>query len=93
MELVGLDLDATLLNRQSKISDYTSDTPKEMPGLGRRIGFGDRNNGRSRFEAAGETYAAADAGDAVKSATAVIGHHDEEGMFRFLRERFAPAEP
>jgi hydroxymethylpyrimidine pyrophosphatase-like HAD family hydrolase len=41
------------------------------------------------FEAADESYAPANANDVVKSAaTAIIGHHDEEGIARFLRERF-----
>ena len=42
------------------------------------------------FEAADEGYAPANANDAIKSAaTAVIGHHDDEGIARFLRERFS----
>ena len=42
------------------------------------------------FAAADEAYAPANANDAVKTAaTAVIGHHDEEGIARFLRARFA----
>jgi hypothetical protein len=42
------------------------------------------------FDYADEAYAPANANDNVKSAaTAVIGHHDEEGIARFLRERFA----
>jgi hydroxymethylpyrimidine pyrophosphatase-like HAD family hydrolase len=42
------------------------------------------------FEAADEGYAPANANDAIKcAATAVIGHHDEEGIARFLRERFS----
>ena len=63
---------------------------KEMLGLERVICFGDSDNDLSMFQAADESYAPANASDIVKSvATAVIGHHDEEGIARFLRVRFA----
>jgi hypothetical protein len=40
--------------------------------------------------AADEGYPPANDNDAIKfAATAVIGHHDEEGIARFLRKRFA----
>ena len=61
MELIVFDLDGTLLNRKSTISDYTSETLKLL----------------SKREIA------------YTVAKAVIGHHDEEGIARFLRERFA----
>jgi hypothetical protein len=65
-------------------------TLKELLGLERIICFGDSDNDLSMFEAADESYAPANANDAIKSAaTAVIGHHDEEGIARFLRERFS----
>ena len=65
-------------------------TLKQLLGLERVICFGDSDNDLSMFEAADEAYAPANANDAVKSAaTAVIGHHDEEGIARFLRKRFA----
>ncbi len=65
-------------------------TLKELLGLERIICFGDSDNDLSMFEAADERYAPANANDAIKSAaTAVIGHHDEEGIARFLRERFS----
>ena len=64
-------------------------TLKELLGLERVICFGDSDNDLSMFEAADEGYAPANANDAIKSAaTAVIGHHDEEGIARFLRDRF-----
>ncbi|MDJ0698783.1 MAG: HAD family hydrolase [Woeseiaceae bacterium] len=63
---------------------------KALLGIERVICFGDSNNDLSMFEAADESYAPANANNTVKSAaTAVIGHHDEEGIARFLRERFA----
>lgn len=63
---------------------------KQLLGVERVICFGDSDNDLSMFEAADEGYAPANANDRVKSAaTAIIGHHDEEGIARFLRERFA----
>jgi Cof subfamily protein (haloacid dehalogenase superfamily) len=63
---------------------------KELLGIERVICFGDSDNDLSMFEVADESYAPANATDAIKSAaTAVIGHHDDEGIARFLRERFA----
>ena len=65
-------------------------TLKELLGLERVICFGDSDNDLSMFEAADESYAPANANEAIKSAaTAVIGHHDDEGIARFLRERYA----
>lgn len=65
-------------------------TLKELLGFERVICFGDSDNDLSMFEAADESYAPANANDAIKAAaTAVIGHHDEEGIARFLRERFS----
>ena len=62
---------------------------KSLLGIERVICFGDSDNDLSMFEAADESYAPANANDEVKSAaTAVIGHHDEEGIARFLRQRF-----
>ena len=62
---------------------------KQLLGLERVICFGDSDNDLSMFEAADEAYAPDNANDTIKSAaTAIIGHHDEEGIARFLRERF-----
>ena len=63
---------------------------KRLLDLEHVICFGDSDNDLSMFEAADESYAPANANDKIKSAaTAVIGHHDDEGIARFLRERFA----
>ena len=63
---------------------------KNLLGFERVICFGDSDNDLSMFEAADESYAPANANDRIKSAaTAVIGHHDDEGIARFLRTRFA----
>ena len=65
------------------------ETLKALLGVERVICFGDSDNDLSMFEAADESYAPANANDRIKSAaTAVIGHHDEEGIARFLRRRF-----
>ena len=66
------------------------ETLKMLLGIERVICFGDSDNDLSMFGAADESYAPANANDRIKSAaTAVIGHHNEEGIARFLRERFA----
>ena len=53
------------------------------------IVFGDGENDLSMFQVASEAYAPANADPEIKSAaTDVIGHHDEDGVARFLRERF-----
>ena len=52
--------------------------------------FGDSDNDLSMFANADECYAPANAKAPVKAAaTAIIGHHDEDGIARFLRERFS----
>ena len=51
--------------------------------------FGDNLNDIPMFELADECYATANAVDKLKEmATAVIGHCDEDGVVRFLQERF-----
>ena len=52
--------------------------------------FGDSDNDLSMFETADEAYAPENSLAEVKAAaTGVIGHHDEDGIARFLRERFS----
>ena len=54
------------------------------------ICFGDSDNDLSMFELADEAYAPSNAKPYIKdAATSVIGHHDEDGIARFLRERFS----
>ena len=66
------------------------ETMKSLLGLERVICFGDSDNDLSMFAAADESYAPANGNARIKSvATAVVGHHDEEGIARFLRERFS----
>lgn len=53
------------------------------------ICFGDNDNDASMFEIANECYAPANAIDEIKEmATQVLGHHNEDGVAHFLRERF-----
>ena len=66
------------------------ETMKRLLGVESVICFGDSDNDLSMFQAADESYAPANANENIKSAaTAVIGHHDDEGIAQFLRERFA----
>jgi Cof subfamily protein (haloacid dehalogenase superfamily) len=58
-------------------------------GASRVVVFGDGLNDLSMFDSADEAYAPANASDQVKqAASAVIGHHDEDGIAQFLRDRF-----
>ncbi len=53
------------------------------------IVFGDGKNDLSMFEAAEESYAPENADPELKErATDIVGHHNEDGVARFLRERF-----
>ena len=59
-------------------------------GASRVLCFGDSDNDLSMFACADECYAPENAKPQVKAAaSAVIGHHDEDGIARFLRERFS----
>ncbi len=58
-------------------------------GVSRVICFGDSDNDLSMFAVADESYAPSNARQEVRAAaTAVIGHHDQDGISQFLRERF-----
>ena len=62
---------------------------KQQLGASRVVCFGDGTNDISMFEAADESCAPENAEPEVKqAATAIIGHHDEDGIATFLRERF-----
>jgi Cof subfamily protein (haloacid dehalogenase superfamily) len=57
--------------------------------VSRVICFGDSDNDLSMFAMADECYAPSNAKEDVKAAaTAVIGHHNEDGISQFLRRRF-----
>ncbi len=62
---------------------------REQLGATKVLCFGDSDNDLSMFAAADECYAPDNAKELVKAAaTEVIGHHDEDGIARYLRERF-----
>ncbi|MEM9255100.1 MAG: HAD family hydrolase [Pseudomonadota bacterium] len=62
---------------------------REDLAIERVICFGDSDNDLSMFSVADESYAPSNAKESVKAAaTAVIGHHDADGISHFLRERF-----
>jgi len=62
---------------------------RELLGVSKVVCFGDSDNDLSMFEMADESYAPENAKDEVKrAATAIIGHHDEEGIARYLRQRY-----
>jgi hypothetical protein len=65
------------------------ETLRKQLGVSRVVCFGDQDNDLSMFEQADESYAPENATAQVKQvATAVIGHHNEDGIARFLRQRF-----
>ena len=65
------------------------DILREQLGATRVICFGDADNDLSMFARADESYAPENALPAVKAAASmVIGHHDNDGIARFLRKRF-----
>lgn len=64
-------------------------TLREELGYDRIVVFGDGENDLSMFDCADESYAPSNADDEIKAkSTTVIGHHNEDGIARFLRERF-----
>jgi len=62
---------------------------KKELGASKVICFGDSENDLSMFELADECYAPENAKEIIKQkANAVIGHHAQDGIAHFLRERF-----
>ena len=58
--------------------------------VSRVICFGDSDNDLSMFASADESYAMSNANREIQTAASdVIGHHHEDGVAHFLRERFA----
>jgi Cof subfamily protein (haloacid dehalogenase superfamily) len=65
------------------------DVLRRQLGVSRVLCFGDSDNDLSMFAIADEAYAPSNAKPDVRNAaTAVIGHHDADGIAQFLRERF-----
>ena len=82
--LCWLDLHHAQGNKGTAVASLKADL-----GVERVICFGDSDNDLSMFELADEAYAPDNAKTEVKAAAdAVIGHHDEDGIAHFLRERF-----
>ncbi|MEO1174851.1 MAG: HAD hydrolase family protein, partial [Myxococcota bacterium] len=68
------------------------DLLKRELGATRTIVFGDSYNDESMFEIADEAYAPENAKAPLRErATQVIGHHNDDGIAHFLRERFSLA--
>jgi Cof subfamily protein (haloacid dehalogenase superfamily) len=83
-QLHWIDIHHSDASKGSAIAELKQDL-----GVSRVICFGDSDNDLSMFELADECYAPSNAKDSVKAlATAIIGHHDEDGIAQFLRERF-----
>ncbi|MFT6389060.1 MAG: Cof subfamily protein (haloacid dehalogenase superfamily) [Cellvibrionaceae bacterium] len=62
---------------------------KQQLNASKIICFGDNDNDLSMFELADECYAPENANDTVKAAaSSVIGHHHDDGVALYLRERF-----
>ena len=62
-------------------------------GASRVVCFGDSDNDLSMFATADEAYAPSNAKpEVLEAATEVIGHHDDDGIARFLRQRFGLEE-
>lgn len=79
-----IDIHHRLANKGSAV-----DSLKSELGAANVICFGDSYNDVSMFKLADECYAPKNAKAEVKElASAVIGHHDEDGIAQFLRERF-----
>lgn len=83
-ELMWIDIHHSMASKGNALSQLNT-----RLGVTRVICFGDNDNDLSMFAMADEAYAPANAKDTVKSvATDVIGHHNEDGVACFLRERF-----
>jgi len=83
-DLRWLDLHHADGNKGSAVASLKQDL-----GVKRVICFGDSDNDLSMFALADEAYAPENAKAEVKAAAdAVIGHHDADGIARFLRQRF-----
>ena len=62
---------------------------KKTLGITKIICFGDSDNDLCLFSDADEAYAPANAKSSIKNAaTSIIDHHNEDGVARFLRDRF-----
>ncbi len=74
---------------EEKVSKaYAIEYLRKNYGFEHVICFGDQVNDTEMFEACEEKYAVANAVESIKTlATAVIGHHHEDGVAKFIEER------
>lgn len=80
-----MDVHHRLANKGSAVENL-----KKQLGASNVICFGDGDNDLSMFALADECYAPDNAKEIIKeAASAVIGHHHEDGVAHFLRERFS----
>lgn len=87
--LEGKDLQWVDIHHSAASKGGAVEQLKRDLGFSRVICFGDSDNDLSMFAMADESYAPVNAKPALRdAATAVIGHHDEDGISHFLRERF-----
>lgn len=87
--LEGPDLRWIDIHHRAGSKGNAVDLLREELGARSVVVFGDGDNDLSMFATADESYAPSNAEQTVRdAATAVIGHHDEDGIARFLRERF-----
>ena len=87
--LEGAELNWIDIHHSEATKGTAVDVLREELGASRVLCFGDSINDLSMFATADESYAPSNAkADVLAAATAVIGHHDEDGIARFLRERF-----
>ncbi len=78
------------LHHHSSSKGEAVQTLKESLGFDKVVCFGDSDNDFSMFQMADEAYATANALDELKAmATGVVGHHEEDGVARFLRQRYS----
>ncbi len=82
--LSWIDIHHRLANKGSAVQALS-----DQLGGSNIICFGDSYNDASMFKLAHESYAPQNAKDEIKKlASSVIGHHHEDGVAQFLRERF-----
>jgi Cof subfamily protein (haloacid dehalogenase superfamily) len=88
--LEGADLKWIDIHHVEATKGNAAEVFRRELGASRVICFGDSDNDLSMFATADEAYAPSNAKpEVLRAATAVIGHHDEDGVARFLRERFS----
>jgi Cof subfamily protein (haloacid dehalogenase superfamily) len=87
--LEGMDLKWIDIHHIQASKGNAVEVLKAELGATRVLCFGDSDNDLSMFAVADESYAPSNAKEEVKAAaTAVLGHHDEDSVAKFLTQRF-----